>query len=210
MNGFRFGRSRDFLSIFWSVTGPTGSQGSQGPTGPTGPTGSQGSQGVTGPTGSQGSQGPTGPTGPTGSQGSQGVTGPTGPAPMTGIIQISSTSSTASSISIGPGYQSFLALNITPQSIANRILIIANAAGTNNAGRDFRATLFRNSTNLAGAQNFISTNNTSVTPFSATYLDSPATAGTITYSLQALSVGGTGAHYNQANAVCSLTLQEIS
>jgi hypothetical protein len=190
-------------------TGPTGSQGATGvtgPTGPTGPTGGQGATGVTGPTG------PGGPTGPTGATGPTGPTGPTGGQGATGVqATISSANMPAGSIiqvlqainntiySIGPATNTTLtgmSITITPRNSSSRFLIKFTGSFGTSGGATFALNVFRDSTNLnqmsSGTYNGMQggiINGGSAPTGGIGFVDSPATASAITYTIRVSNDG---------------------
>jgi hypothetical protein len=100
--------------------------------------------------------------------------------------QISASTQSASFVTTGH------AVSITPTSSSSKILIITNATGYVNGGGIAGAyTIYRNSTNLssgtspsqlAGIYNGATSGNL-VVPISMTYLDSPATTSSTTYTV---------------------------
>ena len=109
---------------------------------------------------------------------------------------------------------------ITPTSATSKILAMVSCAVNSTTGNDSPLTLFRASTNLAGASKgfvsflSISGGETGV-PASFSYLDSPATTSSTTYSVYYASGGGT-MRYNypagnlSLGQTATITLLEIT
>lgn len=103
-----------------------------------------------------------------------------------------------------------LQATITPTSANSKIQIIAHFNGLSGSGTWMVSTLFRDSTNLAGTENFGISQTTSWTTTTLTFLDSPSSTSALTYSLHVKS-GTTGnIYYHWSGAIDSITLMEIA
>jgi hypothetical protein len=102
---------------------------------------------------------------------------------------------------------------ITPTSATSKILITVyipafNATATANA----YYSIYKNASNfvqLAYYQTGVSTNPL-VTPYSATYYDSPATTSATTYAIYATTASASSHTWAFGNLQCNITLMEIS
>lgn len=152
-------------------------------------------------------------------QGAQGNSGPTGPAGINGVPYEPNVSS-----SMGFVYVNFtganvltnmLSANITPGSSTSDVRITAcTSARSTDGGGCIGVTILRNGTNLAGTgdgtglSTFAQGGVNCYTPFSISYIDSPATTSSITYTLSAVSTNATYA-VGCSGAYSSLFLEEI-
>jgi hypothetical protein len=132
-----------------------------------------------------------------------------------GILNISFTSTSTSFVSTG------LSLSITPSSTSNKILVmfsVSNLTGNViNAGPIL--TLYRNSTNLiSGAvssqslglvQVNLASGGALYVPVSSTFLDSPATTSSTTYSVYGL-ISSAGSWTVNATGESTITAMEIA
>lgn len=125
------------------------------------------------------------------------------------ITTTSTTSSTTSST-----YQnSNLSVAITPTSSSHRIMIWVGtnllSAVTTNA---VQVSLFRGSTDLGGSNgfaNFTPWANNQLVPFSAVWIDSPATTSSTTYMLKLKSIDNTNSVSVIAGETSSIVVAEI-
>ena len=101
---------------------------------------------------------------------------------------------------------STLTLAITPASVSNKILILAqaNVCGIRSNTTAF-GTIFKDGTNLAGTNGFFAFDG--VHP-SYIYLDSPSTTSATTYDIR-IRMDTTAAYIAYQNTLASLTLMEI-
>lgn len=137
------------------------------------------------------------------------------------IVQtVQSTSTSTASTTSGTLVTTGHSATITPTSSTSKILAMVSCAVNNTNGNDSPLTLYRASTNLAGTNNgfvsflSISGGETGV-PASFSYLDSPATSSSTTYTVYYASGGGT-MRYNypagnlSLGQTATITLLEIS
>lgn len=134
---------------------------------------------------------------------------------------VSATNTTLATTSSTSFVTTGLTASITPSSASNKILAIYHGNGnqTATAGNAIVITLYRNSTNV------VSPNGTSpywldymqnnagiqVSPMSFTYLDSPATTSSVTYTVFFASYNTAGTvRHNTVPGTDTLTLLEIS
>jgi hypothetical protein len=123
-----------------------------------------------------------------------------------GSITTSTSTTSASSVTTG------LAASITPKFATSKILIIANmgACYTSAAGAQGTFSLFRGGTAVGGTTGQFYGNNSSIeTNQNITYLDSPATTSSTTYTVYFLVSGGT-VYISLNNATSTITLMEIA
>ena len=108
-----------------------------------------------------------------------------------------------------------LSATITPQSTTSKILILVNFAGydAGGGGVNWYATIQRGTTNLGSATYGLGTIYNSAGgiqgAFGISYLDSPATTSSTTYSFAYAKSGGT-AYLNFNGETSTITLLEIS
>lgn len=111
------------------------------------------------------------------------------PVQVTTSTQTSTTSSTFQNTS--------LAASITPTSSSHRIKVTMTFAGASDAAsNNAYYTIKRGSTNIGGTNGFVAINGASVinaTPGSITYIDSPATTSSTTYTLALASANNSSA-----------------
>jgi len=102
-----------------------------------------------------------------------------------------------------------LAASITPKFSTSKILILVAGVGSASVAATSRYTIFKNSTNLAST-NFSSITSNSDTPLTISFLDSPATTSSTTYTVYyAASSSGT-AYFNDSGYTSTITLMEIA
>lgn len=103
---------------------------------------------------------------------------------------------------------------ITPLSSSSRILLMASVGVGVSASNYVDLTIFRDSTNLAGAFGFLTTYS-SATTLSAcqnfNYVDSPATTSAITYSIRMRTQNNVGyGVINGTGQICTIIAMEIA
>ena len=108
-----------------------------------------------------------------------------------------------------------LSVSITPSSASNKIFIIATTTTTNQGGQASYFTIFKDSTNLAGAAGFHYTEGNGgegqELPTTMTYLDSPSTTSATTYQVYMKSNSGGNFSYLNTNSVTgTITVFEIA
>jgi len=112
-----------------------------------------------------------------------------------------------------------LTASITPSSTSSKILVMYNLGNIYNPsnGMEGSSTLYRNGSNISPVGTGVTSGFTSSfgngagvqTPHSVVYLDSPASASSVTYTVY--WVTNTGTMYLGRNApVCTITLLEIA
>lgn len=105
-------------------------------------------------------------------------------------------------------------VSITPSSSSNRILLLASVGVGVSASNYVDMTIFRNSTNLAGAFGFLTTYSSAVTLSACqnfNYVDSPATTSAITYSIRMRTQSGVGyGVVNGTGQLCTIIAMEIA
>ena len=103
-----------------------------------------------------------------------------------------------------------LSVNITPSSSSNKVFIQVSIANHNApSGQNMFMTIYRNSTNLGGANGMsIHGGFNEAIPVSMSILDSPSTTSQITYQVYARVTGGTS-EYGSSGCVSTITAFEI-
>jgi hypothetical protein len=106
-----------------------------------------------------------------------------------------------------------LSVTITPSSTSNKILILT-ATGIMGENNDCYWTIYKNGSNLTGANGFKLAYNAAAgarDQLSTSYLDSPATTSATTYQVYMKSPSGPGntAYINQGSCLSSITVMEI-
>jgi hypothetical protein len=103
-----------------------------------------------------------------------------------------------------------LTITMTPASASNKILLMMTSPTYSTSGTYGMFTIFRDSTNLAGAssQNFGVGSSSVASTVSIQYLDSPATTSSITYQVKLLSGAGQGVYlgFNGGNGIKSVLI----
>ena len=137
--------------------------------------------------------------------------------PQTGsVLQVVTFSTSATTSTSSTSYvATSLTATITPKFSTSKILVFVNGGELDTSGNSqaIYGTIYRNSTNLAGAagtNDAYGTSSRIQVPISAAYLDSPATTSATTYTFY-LKTGGSYTVYLNANAVtCTINLLEIA
>ena len=128
---------------------------------------------------------------------------------------LTTTVSTSSSSFVTTG----LTASITPLSSSNKILIIVNGTGdTLVLGQQIVSTIYRSSTNLASSTNAFTNNygqsSRVIANMGMSYLDSPSTTSSTTYTAYFASETGGTVTFNQSpsigTSVATITLMEIA
>jgi hypothetical protein len=143
----------------------------------------------------------------------------------TGVIQVKSTTVTASTFSTSSSSLvdiTGLSVSITPTSASNKILVMATVScGITVATELIYATLARNGTTIGGGTDatIISEGRTDSRAynFSTQFLDSPATTSATTYNVRTLAnAGGYTFHLNRRGAsdlyrgISTITVMEVT
>lgn len=131
-----------------------------------------------------------------------------------GLLQVVSSTSTTGGGYISTTSTSFVTTNfsvtITPSSTSSKIYLVATGI-FESSGNNARLTIYRNGVNVAGSVGIAQTNATNAwVPFSMSYLDSPATASSITYTIYFLNGGGNTTYFGGDGQTMSFTAMEIS
>jgi len=132
------------------------------------------------------------------------------------VIQVVSATDNTQRSTISTSYvtaSNTLSVSITPSSASNKILILT-AVNIQAENSDGYYTIFKDGSNLIGANGFKVAYNGAVgarDQFSICYLDSPSTTSAITYQVYFKAPGGSGntAYVNVANCLSSITVMEI-
>ena len=134
--------------------------------------------------------------------------------PAGSVLQVVFTTDTATLATTSTSFvASGTSGSITPSSATSKILVIISGLLDNNAaGRNIDFTIFRNSTNLGGANGLGRNSGTSsriLTPATMVFLDSPSTTSSVTYSCYIMSSGGQ-VEWNGSTKTNTVTLMEIA
>ena len=107
-----------------------------------------------------------------------------------------------------------ITLSITPKSASSKIFVLVSTTTQMNSGNQPQATIYRNSTNIAGGSipalfYGFSASSTSWISVNMSYLDSPATTASTTYTVYIKSASGTITVGNSGLS-STITLMEIA
>jgi len=105
-----------------------------------------------------------------------------------------------------------LSASITPTSTTSKILIIVSGNTFVSSGEECVSTLYRDSSNLSDTKGFNSISNSAGTLTGVnniTFLDSPSTTSSTTFTLYIRSVGGGSVNHIGNAAKATITLMEI-
>ena len=104
--------------------------------------------------------------------------------------------------------------SITPSSASSKVYVVFMGENLNSTGAQYgMQTLYRNSTNLGGTEGMVQNNNTSAwLPFTISYVDSPATTSSTTYSIYQRTSNAVNTVYVGwgASAIHTFVLMEIA
>lgn len=150
--------------------------------------------------------------------------------PAGSVLQVVQTVKTDGFSTTSTSYTTFMTVSITPSSSSNKILITfgTNGGTAGDVAHGYLA-IFRDSTQLfkgdtagsrRGATSVINTATQQQLYYGGTYLDSPATTSSISYTIQVLSSNGTAIYLNRSardndalaydgRSVSSITVTEI-
>jgi hypothetical protein len=139
----------------------------------------------------------------------------TGSPQSGGVIQVVSATTTASTSTSSTSYVATnLTASITPKFATSKIYIVVSGGemDTNGTGQALTATIYRGSTNLAGAAGMSDSYGTLSriqTTLSCSFLDSPATTSSTTYTVYIKANSGTVVFNANALQAC-MTLLEVA
>jgi hypothetical protein len=104
-----------------------------------------------------------------------------------------------------------LTASITPTSSSSKIYIVTSSVLFPASGQAVFGTIYRNSTNLGNSTGGLSQFNNGNFHYSTTmtFLDSPATTSSTTYTVYFRTTGGT-AYFGGDGVTCTMTLLEIA
>jgi hypothetical protein len=128
---------------------------------------------------------------------------------VSGVITTQSSSSSSSFVSMG------LSASITPLSTSSKILIITSHSSTQVASNQpVDVTIYRNSTNLGGTFGMTvlygQSAGTMYSSSNMTYLDSPSTTSSTTYTVYARSETASTFYFGNGGSPSSIILMEIA
>lgn len=132
------------------------------------------------------------------------------------ILQVVPTSFVGTQI--GTANTSFVTTNfsasITPSSASSKVYVVFMGVNLNSNAAYYGAqTLYRNSTNLGGTDGMVQNNNSSAwLPFTISYVDSPATTSSTTYTIYQRTSNAANTVYVGwgATAIHTFVLMEIA
>ena len=135
--------------------------------------------------------------------------------PAGSVIQVvNATTTTATSTTSLTFVATLLTASITPRSASNKILVqVTGPADSAAANTQVIATIYRNATNIGGANGFtniFSTGGRLIGSIAMTCLDSPATTSSTAYTVYILGTSGVSVTFPQGAAAASITLMEIA
>jgi len=104
-----------------------------------------------------------------------------------------------------------LTATITPTSATSKILITVFMTATNNSNAaNAYFSLYKNGGNLQQLAYYQGGSSTLAIPYTAVYLDSPATTSATTYAIYATTAAGATMVWAFGNLACNITLMEIA
>ena len=153
----------------------------------------------------------TGSTGTVITTGSSGQVIPKAALPTGSVLQVvSAVYSTTSSVSSSTPASTGLTASITPTSSSSKVYIsVSSSGGQNTATRSSFFYIYRGASSLMRLQ----CNDTSYTlnfPICMTYLDSPATTSSTTYTVYFATDGSGTNYFASGSTPSSITLMEIA
>jgi hypothetical protein len=131
------------------------------------------------------------------------------------VIQVLSATDSTSRSTTSASYvtaSNTLSVAITPSSASNKILILVSTAVTCAGDNQGFFTIFRDATNLTGANGFAYARDGGVSAtynIGINYLDSPSTTSAITYQVYLKTDAGSSVFVNRAGITGSITCLEI-
>ena len=134
--------------------------------------------------------------------------------PAGSVIQVVSANDNNNTVTSSASFvNTALAVTITPTSSTSKIYVVATGGLDNNtAGNSGYATITRNGTNLGHVNDGFSTIRStarSLTPWSASFLDSPATTSPLTYTVQIRASSGS-IEFPGSSQTKTITVMEIA
>jgi len=151
-----------------------------------------------------------------------GVTFPAGGNPQAAPSKVLQVIQSAQSIQVSSNSNSFistgLSASITPLFSTSKIYIIISSTIANTGNGQGNFTIYRNSTNLGGGssgqasfQQTYSSSGYQFFPIIMSYLDSPATTSSTTYTAYyQTQSGSTNTYFGSNNQLSTITLMEIA
>lgn len=126
------------------------------------------------------------------------------------VVQATSTSSfsTSSTSYVTTGFSA----SITPTSSSNKILVFVNGGGLDtwqSSDNTVYMALYRSGSSL-GFTDVFGYSSRTIAPISFSYLDSPATTSSTTYTLYLKAGGAYTVYMNSRNETAAITLMEIA
>jgi hypothetical protein len=142
------------------------------------------------------------------------VTGtlPDANAPTGSVLQVvTNTTNVQVSTSSTSFVSATLAVSITPTSSSSKVFVIVNSTGQGTTTNSLHYTIYRGATNLGGTTGMalISNGGGNEFPFGMSYLDSPATTSSTTYTVYFRTNTGL-VLMGETNLVSSITAMEIA
>lgn len=133
--------------------------------------------------------------------------------PAGSVLQVVQGTSTASFSTSSTSYVTTgVSASITPSSSSNKILVFVNGGGLDtwqSSDNTVYAALYRGASSL-GFTDVFGYSSRTIAPLSFSYLDSPATTSSTTYTIYLKSGGAYTVYMNSRNETVSITLMEIA
>ena len=136
-----------------------------------------------------------------------------GALPAGSVLQVvSATTGTSTSTTSTSFVTTALTASITPRSASNKIYISISGCGYSPSNEQLYYTIYRASTNLAGASGFTNqwfAGQRGIMPVSICYLDSPSTTSSTAYTVYIRTTSATNSDFPN-NGTASINLMEIA
>jgi hypothetical protein len=138
---------------------------------------------------------------------------PAAALPAGSVLQVvSATTGTTTSTTSTSFVTTALTASITPRSASNKIYISISGCGYSPLNEQIYFTIYRASTNLAGANGFTNqwfAGQRGIMPVSICYLDSPSTTSSTAYTVYIRTISATSSDFPN-NGTASINLMEIA
>ena len=128
------------------------------------------------------------------------------------VLQVVSSTTTSQVSTSSTSFTSAtLAVSITPTSTSSKVYVIVNTTAQGSTTNSLYYTIYRGATNLGGTLGMalFSNGNGNEFPFAMTYLDSPSTTSSTTYTVYFRTNTGS-VFMGETNTVTSITAMEIA
>ena len=128
------------------------------------------------------------------------------------VIQVvSNTTNAQVSTSSTSFVSATLAVSITPSSTSNKVFVIVTSTSQGSTTNSMYYTIYRGASNLGGSigMTLFSNGNGNAFPLAMSYLDSPSTTSSTTYTVYFRTSTGS-VFFGESNTVTSITAMEIA